>query len=112
LVQSIVEDDREVSTVQHLDQVFESFDSFTYKVALLYITIDLDGFADCFAPGVSAPSPLGFDVDFSLACVKYLLSSDKVISVDLAELNPAFDIDSRTSKLAASLAYHIIDSWK
>lgn len=104
--------DREVSTIQHLDQVFESFDSFTYKVDLLYITIDLDGFADCFAPGVSAPSPLGFDVDFSLACVKYLLSSDKVISVDLAELNPAFDIDSRTSKLAASLAYHIIDSWK
>ena len=104
--------DRELSTIQHLDQVFESIDSFTKKVDLLYITIDLDGFADCYAPGVSAPSPLGFDVDFSLACVKQLMSKGKVISVDLAELNPAFDIDSRTSKLAAALTYHIIDSWK
>ncbi len=30
-VQSIVEDDREFSTVQHLDQVFESIHSFTKK---------------------------------------------------------------------------------
>lgn len=103
--------EREHSTTQDLSQVFKSIDSFSKKVDLLYITIDLDGFADCYAPGVSAPSPLGFDVDFSIACIKHLMSKGKVISVDLSELNPSYDIDSRTSKLAAALTYQIIDSW-
>jgi formiminoglutamase len=102
---------RKHSTLQHLDQVFKTIDSFSSSVDLLYITIDLDGFADCYAPGVSAPSPLGFEVDFAMRCIDHLFDSKKVISVDLAELNPSYDIDSRTSKLAAGISYRIIKQW-
>ena len=103
--------DRSISNLQHIDQVTQSIDSYLNSLDIIYITIDLDGFADTYAPGVSAASPHGFNVDFALACLKHIVSSKKVISVDIAELNPSYDIDSRTSKLAAGLAYHIIDQW-
>ena len=81
--------------------------SFIEKVDNLYITIDLDGFSSACAPGVSAPSALGFTPHFVFAALSFLLESKKVISVDIAELNPEFDIDNSTSKLAAKLVDYI-----
>jgi formiminoglutamase len=38
----------------------------------------------------------------------FLLQSKKVISCDIAELNPDFDIDNRTADLAAKLVDYIV----
>lgn len=74
----------------------------------IYITIDLDGFSSAYAPGVSAPSPLGFAPNFVLRILEQLLNSRKVISIDLAEMNPTYDIDNHTANLAARLVDSIV----
>jgi formiminoglutamase len=82
--------------------------TFIEKVDFLYITIDLDGFSSAYAPGVSAPSPLGFAPLFVYKVLAYVFESKKVISCDIAELNPDFDIDENTASLAAKLIDYMI----
>jgi formiminoglutamase len=82
--------------------------SFIEKVDYLYITIDLDGFSSAYAPGVSAPSPLGFSPNFAYQVLAFLFESKKVISCDIAELNPDFDVDNATTNLAAKLVDFIV----
>ena len=79
-----------------LDEMISTVDS-------IYLSIDMDGFSSAYAPGVSAPSPFGFEPNFVLEVLKYILSSGKVISCDIAELNPKFDQDNLTANLAARL---------
>ena len=84
--------------------------AFMDKVDHVYVTIDLDGFSSAYAPGVSAPSPVGFSPDVVLESLETITASGKLISLDIAEMNPAYDVDGRTAKLAASLVHHIIHS--
>jgi formiminoglutamase len=51
---------------------------------------------------------MGFSVDIALVALDTLIATNKLISVDVAELNPAFDRDHQTAKLAASLLHFII----
>ena len=74
----------------------------------LYLTIDLDGFSSAYAPGVSAPSPMGFSPEFALKWITVLLNSEKVVACDLAELNPDLDRDNSTANLAARLVEAIV----
>lgn len=69
----------------------------------IYITIDMDGFASTYAPGVSAPSSLGFSPFFVYKVLKFLFETNKVISCDICELNPIYDTNGDTSALAAKL---------
>ena len=82
--------------------------TFIKEVDYLYITIDLDGFSSAYAPGVSAPSPLGFTPHFAYKVLAFLFKSKKVISLDIAELNPDFDIDENTANLAAKIIDYMI----
>ncbi|MDT0605819.1 formimidoylglutamase [Croceitalea rosinachiae] len=84
--------------------------AFMEKVNHVYVTIDLDGFSSAYAPGVSAPSPLGFSPDIVLESLEIIIASGKLISLDIAEMNPKFDIDNQTAKLAASLVHTVIHS--
>ncbi len=74
----------------------------------LYITVDLDGFSSAYAPGVSAPNPLGLKPSFVTRSIKRLVASGKVVSIDLAEMNPNFDIDNSTARLASELVDIVI----
>ena len=77
----------EVSYISNLD--CETFSSelrkqlidFTNNIDYLYITIDLDGFSSAFAPGVSAPSSLGFTPIFVYKVLAFLMETKKVISL-------------------------------
>ncbi len=76
----------------------------------LYLTIDMDVFASAFAPGVSAPAYNGIIPDaVFFDCLDALFNGGKVISLDIAELNPEYDVDSRTAKLAAALIFHVVE---
>ena len=81
------------------------------QVEAVYVTIDLDVFAAAYAPGVSAVNALGLHPDAVLVLLKQVIASSKLLSVDVAELNPAFDLDNRTAKLAAGILYHTIKEW-
>lgn len=81
---------------------------FIGEVDYIYVTIDLDGFSSAYAMGVSASSPLGFSPDIVLETLQMIIDSKKLISLDVAEMNPKYDIDGQTAKLAASLIHFVI----
>ena len=82
--------------------------SFLESVESVYLTIDLDGFSSAYAPGVSAASPMGYSPGEMLPLLDLVLESGKVISMDVAELNPAQDRDGQTAILAASLVHRAL----
>jgi formiminoglutamase len=70
----------------------------------------MDVFSSAYAPGVSAPSPMGLDPFFVCKTLQYLFHTQKVISCDIAELNPRFDSNQQTANLAARLVDFIISA--
>ena len=74
----------------------------------LYISLDLDGFSSAYAPGVSAPSPLGFTPYFVFKLLSFLFATQKVIAFDIAELNPSIDRDRHTANLAAKIVDFVV----
>jgi formiminoglutamase len=75
---------------------------------LIYVTLCLDVFAAPYAPGVSAPQPLGLTPWQVIPLLRLLANSGKVISLDIAEMSPAYDHNHITAKLAAHLIYEFI----
>lgn len=69
----------------------------------LFVSFDLDVLDVAHAPGVSAINPVGWTVREAEAWVKACGKSDAVHCFDLMELNPAFDPDNRTARVAAHL---------
>ncbi len=96
--------------IQFLDEINTWIHAFIKTVDHVYLTIDLDGFSSAYAPGVSAPSPMGFTPHIALECLKTIIGSGKLISMDIAEMNPKYDVDGQTAKLAASLLHHVVDT--
>ena len=81
----------------------------------LYVTVCLDAFPAHIAPGVSAPSALGISVEFVVNMLRWIAKSQHTYQynwglTDIAEMNPHYDIDNRTSKLAARLIYEVVGS--
>ena len=76
---------------------------FLDSVDVLYLTIDLDVLPASAAPGVSAPAAYGVPLPVISAVCKQVAGSGKLLHLDVAELNPAFDIDGRTARVAARL---------
>ncbi|GGK85724.1 formimidoylglutamase [Rufibacter glacialis] len=91
--------------------VQQRLQAFMAKVDKLYLSIDLDVFAAAYAPGVSAPNALGLTPPVVVQLLKEIIGSGKVMSVDVVELNPKFDLDHQTAKLAASLVYQMVKAW-
>lgn len=91
-----------------LDLVNREIEYFVKGLDAVYVTIDLDGFSSAFAPGVSAPSPLGFNPEIVIECLKTIIHSKKLVGLDIAEMNPKFDIDQQTARLAAGLMHFVL----
>jgi len=77
---------------------------------ILYVTFCMDVFNASDAPGVSAPTIMGLDPKKGKRILREIMKSKKVVCVDFAEVNPEYDIDSRTAKLAGSLIYDIMNN--
>lgn len=90
--------------------VHESFNTWLSSAQKIYLTICLDVFAAAYAPGVSSPQALGLAPYTMLPFFKQVLESGKVIGVDIAELNPIYDRDDQTARLAACLIGEILKS--
>ncbi len=73
----------------------------------IYLSIDIDVFDPCYAPGVSNPEPMGLGYEV-LDFIKNL--AGKVIALDVVEVCPPYD-DERASLLAAKLIRDFI-TWK
>lgn len=69
----------------------------------LYVTVCMDVFNAAVAPGVSAPQPFGINPNYALKALRRLKQSGKVMSLDIVELAPPYDVNNQTAKLAAAL---------
>lgn len=96
------------SSSEELKSLQQKLKPFIDRNDHIYITIDMDGFSSAYAPGVSAPSPLGFTPYFVFKMLHFLFETEKVISCDIAELNPKLDRDNLTANLAAKLVDFIV----
>ena len=70
------------------------------------LSIDLDAFAAADAPGVSAPQPQGVSTGLVFRMIRAL--RDRTRHLGLYELNPKYDVDDHTARLAARLAFEFI----
>lgn len=77
---------------------------------ILYVTFCMDVFNVSDAPGVSAPTIMGLDPKKGKRILREIMDTGKVVCIDFAEVNPEYDIDSRTAKLAGSLIYDIMNN--
>ena len=90
-------------TMDRLRFVKGMLSSFLDRNDVIYLSIDMDAFSSAYAPGVSAPSPLGLSPHFVFEVVAFLMKSVKVVSCDIAEMNPDYDKDGSTAILAARI---------
>ncbi|NMF88859.1 formimidoylglutamase [Aromatoleum petrolei] len=100
----LIREDREI-TPMSLAQIGRELDAFIGVCDHVYLTIDLDVLPACEAPGVSAPAARGVSLALLEPLVEHVRDGDKLRLADLAELNPAFDIDQRTARVAARLIH-------
>lgn len=90
-------------------QLLQQLTDFIAGSTQLYLTICLDVFSSAVAPGVSAAAYCGLFPDtFFFSCLTAIVKSGKMVSSDIAELNPVHDQDQRTAKLAAALAFSMV----
>ena len=74
----------------------------------VYLSLDMDAFASAYAPGVSAPAADGFTPHEVASCLQSAASSGSLAAFDIVEMNPRFDLDGRTAKLAATMIGEVL----
>ena len=80
----------------------------TTAAAECFVSFDLDVVACSEAPGVSAINPVGLSASDADQIAYQCGRNDAVRYFDVMELNPRFDIDGRTSRLAARMILSFI----
>ncbi len=89
---------------ENLPSVYLKIDELSDSVDILYLTICMDVFNAAIAPGVSAPASNGIFADAAfMHFYRHILRNDKLVALDVAEVNPTYDSQDRTARLAASL---------
>ncbi|WP_069130369.1 formimidoylglutamase [Rhodohalobacter halophilus] len=79
-----------------------------FDEASLMVTMDMDVVRQADAPGVSAPNASGISKDQWLKLAFGFGNHPKVTSFDLCEVNPDFDRDNQTVKLAALTVWYFL----
>jgi len=87
----------------HLPEIHGQLSEFLARCDLLYLSICLDVLPAAIAPGVSAPAAAGVQLAVLESIIDAAIACGKLKICDIAELNPRFDIDARTAKVAARL---------
>jgi len=95
---------------ENRNTLLHKIDAFLSKVDGVYLTIDMDGFDASVASGVSAPNPYGYAPSHFFPLFKHILHSKKVRLMDVAEVNPLFDVDHKTARLAATVIWEGIQN--
>jgi formiminoglutamase len=72
------------------------------------VSFDLDGLDSCHSPAVSAPAAVGLSIDIWLKAARSAGQCQKVRSMDIVELNPKYDTDSRGARVAALTVWEFL----
>jgi formiminoglutamase len=89
---------------ENLPSIYQRIDELLDKVDYAYLTICMDVFNASIAPGVSASAYNGIFADATfMHFYRHILKNEKLLALDVAEVNPSFDIQERTARLVACL---------
>ncbi|WP_415329441.1 formimidoylglutamase [Chryseobacterium sp. MMS23-Vi53] len=89
---------------ENLPSIYERIDELLNNVDYVYLTICMDVFNASIAPGVSAAAYNGIFADATfMHFYRHILKNEKLLALDVAEVNPLFDVQDRTARLAACL---------
>ena len=72
------------------------------------VTMDMDAVKQSEAPGVSAPNSTGLEKDLWLELAFEFGRNERVSSFDLCEVNPVYDRDNQTVRLAALTVWNFL----
>ncbi len=74
----------------------------------LFLGLDMDAIHAADAPGVSASSPIGFTAKEVSHFIRKAAQLNNLLIFEITEVNPRYDIDGQTSKLAAHFIYEFL----
>src|SRR6202166_5341733 len=84
---------------QTLSNALESLERDTH----LHVSFDVDFLDPEIAPGVGTQVPGGPTYREAQLCMEMIADTRRLASLDIVELNPAFDMHNRTAALAVDL---------
>jgi formiminoglutamase len=76
------------------------------KTKALFWGFDMDSVNSSDAPGVSAPDPIGFSIEEALMIAETAGRDKRTKVFEISEVNPEFDFDNKTSRLAAAIMWY------
>lgn len=101
--------------VHYLQDIFDEGVASSFKNILqnladqpLFLGLDMDSIQASDAPGVSASSPFGFSAREVSRFIQQARQNENLTLFEITEMNPSFDIDDRTAKLAAHLVFEFL----
>lgn len=98
-------------TNDQLSVILTAINAIIANADVVQLSLDMDVFASCYAPGVSAPSYNGIAPNAMFKrLLRHVVLSGKVGVIDIAELNPQYDVDDRTARLAAAFLFDIVQA--
>ena len=89
----------EVGMRRAMEEALSDLDDNTH----LHVSFDVDFLDPEIAPGVGTTVPGGPNYREAQLCMEMIADTGKLASLDVVELNPAFDDHNRTAKLAVDL---------
>ncbi|MFZ3587692.1 formimidoylglutamase [Bacillus sp. DJP31] len=78
------------------------------KVDSIYVSLDMDVMDQAFAPGCPAFGPDGMDVQMLKTAIKMISRHEKVVALDIVEIDPTLDFRDMTSRLAAFMILTLV----
>ena len=89
------------------DWTMKSFKDRIDQFSKIYISVDIDGYDPCYAPGTGTPEAMGLNPYLVFSLI-HQIPNEKIVGVDINEVNPSFDSSGITSILAAKTLYEIL----
>lgn len=81
---------------------------YTESTGSLMVTFDMDAVEQTAAPGVSAPAAQGLPPAHWLKAAYEAGRCPQTTSIDLVEVNPRYDVDQHTARLAALTIWQVL----
>jgi len=85
------------------DVIAEAVEIATLNTAGFHVTMDMDFLDPFYAPGVGTPERGGATYREGHLAMEKSAESGRVLSVELTEVNPVFDVSNQTAQLAVEL---------
>lgn len=99
-----------IRTENRVERFRQEIEALASKSDIIALSVDLDCVSQAFAPGVSAPQAEGFTSDELIEMCEIAGQHPQVQALGIFELNPLFDIEERTARLAATGAFHFLEA--